>query len=862
MFIDFYNMIDSQSIEIRKPDTELIKQIAKGCRCSNLLAHLLINRGLKTIEQVENYFHADSGEVYAAETYPGVAEAAELIVTALKKEEKIFVCGDYDVDGITAASIIVLGLRNLNAQVECHLPHRFSEGFGLSQEGVEAAVKYGASLLITVDCGSSSAANVSYARNQGLKVIVTDHHQIEGEAAEPDVFVNANLEGHDYPFTKLCGAGVAWKLLCAVYKRHSLPEPRRYLDMVALATLCDMVPMKGENRVLTMLGMPILASLERPCFKALAEGCKISPEAINAQSMSFSIGPKINACGRMDSPQCALDLMLAQNIDVCRMKVSRLLELSQERHKVEQEVFREIEEILDKDGESKRSCIFVYGTWHKGILGLSAQRLMDTYRVPVFVGTDIDDNGQIMGSGRAPEGINLLDILNLCTDCLDKYGGHANAGGFTLKAGYEAQFAQALRQACRQLDIKPPKKKVDCLLPIHKLDMELIRELDRLEPTGKENEKPLFLAKDVHVVSRLKPMGAFGTSVSMQVVDDNFPLGKAPIKAIAFNKVKDLATLDIKNCTISFLYNVEENIFRGRRELQITIRDFVAPDPRTAALLPAEVEQNEVFSPFEEADRIVNNLDRQRYLASVFAHSRISQRLVDSRQVLNKKLYIERLCQAEKLEDGSSVLVVTDMGAQFADMTNCKLAKIVTSLETYVGSQADKVAFYQAEPYKQVILAAPPLQIEFFNHPCIVGAKQIHVLFDYVQLFRLKRKLKVYALDREIMKNVYCLVMRLTKQGKNGFKLTENQIKVAAQELKLETITLRRALKVLEQLNLLKLDSQEKGLLVGHFLKPESSEKLDLQSSALYRSASELLDSFSKVQRHLSGLALEDDFLA
>lgn len=854
-------MIDSQSIEICQPDTELINKIAQQCRCSNLLAHLLINRGLKTVDQVEKYFRADSEEIYAAEAYPGVAEAVELIVAALKKEEKIFICGDYDVDGITAASILVLGLRTLHAQVECHLPHRFSEGFGLSPEGVEAAIKYGASLLITVDCGSSSVESVAYARRQGLKVIVTDHHQIEGQAAQPDAFVNANLEGHNYPFSKLCGAGVAWKLLCAIFKRYSLPEPRQYLDMVALATLCDMVPMKGENRVLTMLGMPIFASLERPCFKALAQGCKISPEAINAQSMSFSIGPKINACGRMDTPQWALDLMLAQNFDICRMKVSRLLELSQERHKVEQKIFREIEEILDNDGEVKRYVIFIYGSWHKGILGLCAQRLMDTYRIPVFVGTTIDENGQIMGSGRAPQGINLLDILNLCSDCLDKYGGHANAGGFTLKVGREAQFAQALRQACQRLNIKPPKKKVDCWLPIHKLDMDLIHELDRLEPTGKENEKPLFLARGVRVVGPLKPMGTFGTSVSMQVVDDNFPLGRAPIKAIAFGKVKDLATLDTQNCTISFLYNVEENIFRGRRELQITIRDFLAPDPRMAALLPAEAEQNEVFSPFEEASRLVSHLDSQRYLASVFAHSQIAPRLVDSRQVINKKLYLERLCQTQDLKEASSLLLVSDTPEQFKEFSACAALKIVNSWETYVGAQAEAAAFYQAKSYKQVVLAAPPLQMDFFNHPCIAGAEQIHLLFEYFQLFRLKRQLKAYVLDREIMKNVYCWVMRLTKGGKSDFNLTEAQIKAAAQELKLETITWRRALKVLEQLNLLKLSRPERGLLRGHFCKPEASQKLDLQASPLYSSASELVASFGQVQRHLSGLVVEDDFL-
>ncbi|MBQ7528759.1 single-stranded-DNA-specific exonuclease RecJ, partial [bacterium] len=490
-------MIEACDLYIPEIDRDKVSRLAKEFNCSELLAHLLINRGVVSKDEVEAYFRASYDDLYDPKSYPGVSEAVKMIAKTISKGEKIFICGDYDVDGIAATAILVLGLRRLHAQVGCHLPHRFNEGFGLSKLGVDLAKEYGASLLITVDCGSSSAENVEYARKSGLKVIITDHHQVEENCAKPDAFVNANLSGHNYPFCKLCGAGVAWKLLSAIFETFSLEAPNDFLDLVALATLCDMVPMKGENRTLTMLGLPILARLERPSLRVLAKFCKVNPESINSQTIGFSLGPKLNACGRMETPQTALDMLLTHDEQACIVKAEHLLELSQERHDVELSTLQEIEGLLSKQDLSNKKCIFICGDWHQGVIGLCAQRLMDTYLKPCFVATNRE--GNIVGSARTPQGVDLLQIMNLCSDCLSKYGGHYNAGGFTIIEGRVQEFAESLERACSLIDIPKPKKKIDCILPISALNTYLVRELERLEPTGEENDKPLFLARGVRV---------------------------------------------------------------------------------------------------------------------------------------------------------------------------------------------------------------------------------------------------------------------------------------------------------------------------------------------------------------------------
>ena len=818
-------MIEARSLDIRPVELEATQELAQKVGCSTLLAHLLRGREQVDPQLLEHYFKPFREDLYPPELYPGVPQAVELLEGALARGERVFICGDYDVDGITATSILVLGLRQVGLEVGFHLPHRFAEGFGLSKAGVEEALKFGAKLLMTVDCGSANAEEVAYAQREGLKVVITDHHQLEGVLPQPEAFVNANLPGHQYPFTKLCGAGVAWKLLSALYAKLGRPEPEEYLDLVALATLCDMVPMRGENRTLTMLGMPVLARLERPALQVLTQACKLYPEAINAQAVGFSLGPKINACGRMDTPNWALELFLSQDPELCQSLVGRLLELSEDRHRVESETLKEIEAYLRQHPVGERKSIFVWGEWHRGVVGLCAQRLMDTYRRPVFIATLSE--GQIVGSARAPREANLLEIMKLCEEHFSQYGGHANAGGFTVAPGHQDLLGEALEAACQRLAIPLAHKKVDCILPLHKLNLGVVRELNRLEPTGKENEKPLFLARGVQVVAPLKPMGKFGTSVALQIKDAHFPLGRKPLKAVAFNKLKDLAHLDLENCTLDLLYMAEENIWGGKSELQGIIHDFVAPDYEVSRLLPPPESQHGVFASYEEAQRTLSDSAAQAptFWREVFGGPPPQGQIVDGRRVLNKKLYLERLLQAEP---EAAVLVLCEGGLESlgAEEYGERLQSL-TPLELYGQWPTPP----RGGSYQHLVLWAPPLQRELLRR--LPPGSRVHLLFQGAEIAKWLKKISPYMLDRQVMAKIYRWLVQVTANGRRLWPA--ERLAAGARELKLEVLTLRRALKVLEQLELV---TWREGAV--SWQAPRAEGKLELNASPLYQSASSL----------------------
>lgn len=859
-------MIDIESVNILPVDERQRAALAKELGCSELLAGLLINRGVASGEQAEHYFKASFEDLHDPGDYPGMTEAVEIIGCALEKKQKIFVCGDYDADGISASAVLILGLRSLQAEVGWHLPHRFLEGFGLSEIGVDEAHKFGAKVLITVDCGSSNADTVAYAKSLGMKVVVTDHHQLENNNTKPDAFVNANLPGHSYPFTKLCGAGVAWKLLCAVYKRFSLPMPKQYLDFVALATLCDMVPLVGENRTLTMLGLEVFSKLERPCFQVLLQACKVPPESINSQALSFSLGPKLNACGRMDSPDQALDLFLTEDIGACRVKAAELLKWSDERSAVENETLREIDDILlhDDENERTRSFIFVYGDWHKGVLGLCAQRLMDIYRIPCFVATTRD--GELVGSVRTPEGYRLLDILSECAEFLSQYGGHDNAGGFTVIKGELESFAARLREVCERCRIPLPLKNADAVLPLSSLNVNLVRELSRLEPVGKNNEQPIFFAEGVRVQGMLKVVGRMGSSVSFRVSDAAFPDSRKPIKAVAFNKVKDLAALDVENCTLDILYSVEENNWAGSSEVQIVVKYFAVRSRLAAELMPPSREQRAMFLGYPEAVRILEALKYDKYkYQGVFCRE---NKIIDARSVIDPYLYLRRIL--EKLPRDEYVCAVTENKAS-ADRIRayCRDSglKILLLTDTYKGGLfLRKLGNVKC---RELVMLVPPMNKEFLTDTDWGSIEHIHILFDKND----KRKyetclaeLRPYVLTREILRRVYKWAEKITRHGEEAFRFPASELKEHIKSINKRTtvlegaLTFERALTALGQLKLVEYTKGSDGSFTVRF--PEQPENtLSLDFSEKYRSASVLLEQFEESVGLFAGIRLNDGLL-
>lgn len=860
-------MIDIESINILPVDEKQRSALAEELGCSELLAGLLINRGVASVEQAEHYFKASFEDLHDPCDYPGITEAVGIIGCALEKKQKIFVCGDYDADGISASAVLILGLRSLRAEVGWHLPHRFLEGFGLSEIGVDEAHKFGAKVLITVDCGSSNADTVAYAKSLGMKVIVTDHHQLENNNTKPDAFVNANLPGHSYPFTKLCGAGVAWKLLCAVYKSFSLPMPKQYLDFVALATLCDMVPLVGENRTLTMLGLEVFSKLERPCFQVLLQACKVPPENINSQALSFSLGPKLNACGRIDSPDQALDLFLTEDIGACRVKAAELLKWSDERSSVENETLREIDDILlhDDENERTRSFIFVYGDWHKGVLGLCAQRLMDIYRIPCFVATTRD--GELVGSVRTPEGYRLLDILSECAEFLSQYGGHDNAGGFTIINGELEHFAARLREVCERCRIPLPLKNADAVLPISALNVNLVRELSRLEPVGKSNEQPLFFAEGVKLQGMLKVVGRLGSSVSFRVSDGSFPDSRKPVKAVAFNKVKDLAALDVENCTLDILYSVEENNWAGSSEVQIVVKYFAVRSRLAADLMPPSREQRALFFGYPEAVRILEALKYDKYkYQGVFCRE---NKIIDARNVLDPYLYLRRIL--EKLPRDEYVCAVAEGRASAERLrAYCRDSrlKLLLFTDTY-----DSGIFLRklgsGGKCRELVMLAPPMHKRFFTESDWSGVEHIHILFDKNDKKKYEAclsELRPYVLTRDIMCRVYKWAEKITQQGKEVISLSASELKEHIKSINKRTIvlegalTLERALLVLGQLKLVDYTKGSDGSLTVRFLEqPETT--LTLAFSEKYRRASALLEEFEESVGMLAGIRLNDGLL-
>ncbi|MBQ7501919.1 single-stranded-DNA-specific exonuclease RecJ [bacterium] len=848
-------MIDIESINILSADKELKSALAKDLNCSELLAGLLINRGVASVEQARRYFSASFEDLHDPDEYPGVPKAVDIISCALEKRQKLFVCGDYDVDGISASAILILGLRSLQAEVGWHLPHRFLEGFGLSKIGVEEAHKFGAKVLITVDCGSSNAENVAYAKSLGMKVIVTDHHMLENDATKPDAFVNANLPGHNYPFTKLCGAGVAWKLLCAVYKRFSLPLPKEYLDFVALATLCDMVPLVGENRTLAMLGLDIFSKLRRPCFQVLLQACKVSPEDINSQTLSFSLGPKLNACGRMDSPDQALELFLTQDTDACRIKTAELLKWSEERHAVEHETLKEIDEILlhDEENERTRSFIFVYGDWHKGVLGLCAQRLMDIYRIPCFVATTRD--GELVGSVRTPEGYKLLDILSECSEYLSQYGGHDNAGGFTVISGGLERFAERLRSVCERVRIPLPMKNADAILPISSVSMNLVRELKRLEPVGKNNEQPLFFAKGVKVCGMLKAVGRLGASVNFRVCGAGSEVRRT-VKAVAFNKVKDLSALDTDNCTLDILYSVEDNTWGGSSEAQIVVKYFAVRSRFVADLMPPSEDQTAPFLGYPEGVRVLEALRYDKYkYQGVFCRE---NKIIDGRNVIDVQLYLSRLLK--RIRPGECICAVADnkTAARYRECFGGALLKTVSFFATYDGNKFLQL-LEQNEGCRQLAMLTPPMNKEFFSGRGWDKIEHIHILFNENNYTESVNELKNYHLDRDIVALVYRWAAKITQCGKIAPRLSGTEINNHLWSLHLKTIVLKRALQVLEQLKLISAVWGEGPSLTLSWIGTPDNAKLELTSSPLYRSASVLLEDFKEVSELFASISLNDE---
>lgn len=549
-----------------------IAALSKDLELSEIIASLLINRGINNLEEAKLFFNPVEDHFHDPFLLEDMDRAVEIILGHVERNTHILIYGDYDVDGTTATSILYLALLELGARVTYYIPRR-DEGYGLSSKGVDSARQVGIKLIITCDCGITSHEEIELAKSFGMSVIVTDHHEVTNTLPNADAIVNPKRPNSSYPFTYLSGAGVALKVVQAL-KKHEVSEnwfAREYYDLAALGTAADIVPMTGENRVIVSLGLPVIYNRNRKGLRALLDSSGFSKDKITLMDVVFNLAPRINAVGRMGEAREAVELFTTNDAERAKQLASKFDRMNMERRSVDKKTFLEAEQQMLARYDPDQPCgVVLYADdWHQGVIGIVASRLTEKYYRPTVM---ISFNGDIgKGSGRSIPEFNLHAVLKECSDLLIGFGGHEQAGGLTIKRSNLQDFVDKFDDVVSSrltADLMTKKIKVEAILNFDEIDKKLLKIIDRLEPYGPENDRPVFVSK-----------GAFPASDATIVGENHLKLKfeqtNRTIDAIGFNMAEYLTNvLNPPEGGIDIAYALEENIWKGNKYIQIILKDI------------------------------------------------------------------------------------------------------------------------------------------------------------------------------------------------------------------------------------------------------------------------------------------------
>ncbi len=555
-------------------DSSLV--LASEVGISPFAAQLLINRGIKTATEARSYLYPTLDELHSPFKLADMDKAVERIHRAISRGEKICVYGDYDTDGTTATALLLNTFRQIGVPVDYYIPNRFGEGYGLSEDTVKKIhEKNKAKLLITVDCGITSVREVELANQLGMDVIVTDHHQPEKEQPPAYALISPKIPGNEYPYTELAGVGLAFKLAQGLI--DDKPFLESLLDLVALGTVVDMASLTGENRILSRLGLAELDKRERPGIHALCEvsGHKIDTP-LDGYALSFKLGPRINAAGRMDTAHKVVDLLTTDSADVATRIASELNQANRRRKELGKQIQDQALEIIEKEIDDDTIGIVVASDkWDEkaqGVVGIVAARLMQTFYKPAVVLAI--DGDEATGSGRCIEGMNLADSFVACTELLVKHGGHKAAAGLTLKTKNIPKFREAFNEFARENltdEALQPKLDLEFETRLSLLTLETLKELEQFEPFGMDNSTPYFATRRVKVDGVPTQMGDKKNHLRMFVSDSTVKR-----RAIDWGAGDKLITFKRPNMSLDIAFSPQINEWQGTRSVQLILEDWEA----------------------------------------------------------------------------------------------------------------------------------------------------------------------------------------------------------------------------------------------------------------------------------------------
>ncbi len=559
-----------------KPPSYLSSKLAREAGVSPLQAQLLINRGITDPSQADSFLHLRLANMADPMLLKGMADALDMILEAVENRKKITIYGDYDADGLTATALLFNFFSSLDIPVSSYIPNRLTEGYGLNRGAIETIAGNGTALIITVDCGTSNQEEIALARNLNMKVVVTDHHQVPKHFQPDCPYVNPHQPDCLFPFKDLAGVGVAFFLAVAIravlrekgwFGTRPEPDLKEYLDLVALGTVADRVPLLDQNRMLVNNGMEAMAGSRWAGIRAIKDVADIRGSEITAEHLAFRLAPRLNAPGRVGDPDIGIQILTSHEPIVANNLALKVNAANTRRQSVEQNIIDEIEDMIKAaDGIGERKTLF-FGTedWHKGVLGIVASRLVAKYYRPSLVFNTRD--GVVVGSGRSIDGFNLYRALSQLSHLFERFGGHAHAAGFTLKADKLQTFEKELEDLAREMlsdEDLVPTIDVDSEIPLQDITPEMVRQIRSLSPFGEGNPEPIFLARSLEVLeSRVVGKRHLKLRVSQR--------GK-PIEAIGF-ELADKHSLEGK--TIDMVFTPELNQWQGYENIQLKVIDLI-----------------------------------------------------------------------------------------------------------------------------------------------------------------------------------------------------------------------------------------------------------------------------------------------
>lgn len=553
-----------------KPEEPDIQRELKGSlNISGITARLLSNRGIRTPEEAKAFLSSSLSSCHDPFQLKGMDKAVHRIKQAVRENEKILVYGDYDADGVTSAALVYTALKRLGANVHTYIPNRLEEGYGLNIAAIKRAAANGSSLLVTVDCGTSSFKEVEFAKASGIDIIVTDHHELlNGMLPDAYSVVNPLQEGCPYPFKHLAGVGVAYKLAKAIFEGtpHFAED---FLDLVSLGTVADVAPLIGENRILTKHGLNELSKRGRPGLKALMEVARLNFKDISSGHIGYILGPRINAMGRVGSADKALELILSEVYEDSFALAETIDKENRNRQKIESGILEEAMAKVEREINFKEHRVIVMAGhgWHPGVIGIVASKIADRfYRPTILISLD---GKYAKGSGRSIDNFNLFDYLLRCKDTLLSFGGHEAACGITIDKDRVDDFRAEINELAFEIkddSVFSPKLDIDMEIPLGELDECSINEMETLAPFGTENPKPVLASRGVVVKDGPRKIGKSGFKVW---VTDN----KVTCEAVSFGRRNDI-DMPKPGSSIDIAYSPSINEYQGLRSIQLEIKDI------------------------------------------------------------------------------------------------------------------------------------------------------------------------------------------------------------------------------------------------------------------------------------------------